>query len=206
MTTGPDPRTTRAVDRGRDAYDPKVRALARFKPEVAPVVGIDAQPVSQIVWVPRDLVAANDWNPNFVAPPELRLLKVSILSDGWTQPLVVREKPDGTYELVDGFHRWVVSDDPDVRSMTDGMVPVAVVTAEEEHARMSTIRHNRARGQHHVLKMSELVNEFAANGVPRERIAQLLQMEDEEIQRMLDRGDMKKRGSGDEFSNAWVPV
>lgn len=71
---------------------------------------------------------------------------------------------------------------------------------------MSTIRHNRARGSHHVLKMADLVAELHAKGTPKDRIAMLLQMETEEVDRMLDRGQMTKYGPSDEFSNAWVPV
>lgn len=207
-----DPRTRKAVDRAREAYDPKVRSVARFHPgvEESPV-GIDNQPVSTIQWVPAASVRANDYNPNFVAPPELRLLKVSILADGWTQPLVVREldPPEGDvrFELVDGYHRSIMGLDPEVAALTDGYVPVVALRAvPEEHRKMSTIRHNRARGSHHVLKMADLVAELHAKGTPKDRIAMLLQMETEEVDRMLDRGQMTKYGPSDEFSNAWVPV
>lgn len=207
-----DPRTKKAVDRARDAYDPKVRAVARFRSgiEDAPV-GIENQPVSTISWVPASAVRANDYNPNFVAPPELRLLKVSILSDGWTQPLVVRrlDPPEGDhqYELVDGYHRSIMGLDPEVSALTGGLVPIVELRpVPEEHRKMSTIRHNRARGSHHVLKIADLVADLHERGIAREEIAKLLQMEDEEVERLLDRGSMVKRGGDDEFSNAWVPV
>lgn len=182
--------------------------------------GVEAQPVSEVRWVPRELVQANAYNPNKVAPPELRLLRVSLLADGWTQPLVCREihrvaktkknEPSFAevdhYEIVDGFHRWLVSEDKRIAAMTGGLVPVTVlVPASHEFQMMSTIRHNRARGNHEVLKMADIAAEMVAAGVPDDRIMDLLQMEDEELERLKARGDMRARGSADGFGKGWKP-
>ena len=67
---------------------------------------IDSQPVSKIIWMHRDLHEPNSYNPNCVAPPELTLLKLSILDDGWTTPIVTLPELDGIFQIVDGFHRW----------------------------------------------------------------------------------------------------
>jgi ParB-like chromosome segregation protein Spo0J len=166
--------------------------------------GMDGQPVSVIHWVNRVSVRANDYNPNRVAPPELRLLKISLLSDGWTQPLVVRIDGDG-YELVDGYHRWLCAEDDRVARMTDGMVPVVVIPEKPlEHRMMSTIRHNRARGDHHVQGMSQIIAFILESGMDDHELSLMLQMEKEEVSRLRDRGNMLKRGSGDGFSQAWV--
>jgi ParB-like chromosome segregation protein Spo0J len=69
----------------------------------------DQQPISNVQWIDRELLQANDYNPNHVASPELRLLAQSILESGWTQPIVARSVDNGRYEIVDGFHRWTVS-------------------------------------------------------------------------------------------------
>lgn len=97
-----------------------------------------------------------------MAPPELELLKTSILADGWTQPIVVL--PDMT--IVDGFHRWTVSADPRIRAMTGGLVPVVVIEADPLHRMASTVRHNRARGTHAVLRMAEIVRSMRDAGMP----------------------------------------
>ena len=204
-----------AVERGRAAYDAKVASVHRYKPvltENAIARRGHPQPVDDIRWVPVDTIRANHYNPNFVAPPELKLLKVSILEDGWTQPLVVRplDEADRTeaveWELVDGFHRWLLAGDPDVRAMTDGLVPVAPMADRPEEQRMaSTIRHNRARGSHHVLKMADIVVTLSEMGYTDEQIITVLGMDDEEVDRMKDRGDMLKRGSQEEFEPGWVP-
>ena len=163
----------------------------------------DAQPISTVAWVPREMLTANSYNPNHVAPPELKLLKLSILEDGWTQPIVAR--PD--HVIVDGFHRWTVSADPEVAALTDGLVPVVYLhEADAAHLRMSTIRHNRARGEHIVVKMADIVAELLEdNGLTDEEIQRRLGMEREEVLRLADRGDMTRRGSRDRFGQALVP-
>lgn len=161
-------------------------------------------PVSNVQWVHRDELKANDYNPNHVAPPEKRLLKISILEDGWTMPIVVRSD----MEIVDGFHRWTISGDKDVYALTDGYVPIVKLSDEKSLAdqMMSTIRHNRARGTHHVVKMSTIVESLAGDGLTAEEIGVRLQMDEEEVSRLLDRGNMLKRGSRPDFNLGWQPV
>lgn len=176
-------------------------------PDRAPT-GISSQPVSSVEWVPRHWLTANDYNPNVVAPPELRLLKVSIMADGWTQPIVVQKTEDNAHEIVDGFHRWMVSADPDVFALTNGHVPIAILrSVDTEHQVMSTVRHNRARGSHHVLRMADIVQQLHTQGLANETIGDLLQMEAEEVTRFLDRGNMVKRGAAEDldFNSGWVP-
>lgn len=162
------------------------------------------QPVSNVKWIPRERLKANSYNPNHVAPPERRLLKISLLEDGWTAPIVVRSD----MEIVDGFHRWTVSADKAVYAMTNGFVPVVFLDESKSLSdqMMSTIRHNRARGTHHVVKMSEIVESLASDGLTDDEIASRLQMESEEVSRLLDKGNMLKRGSREEFNRGWITV
>jgi len=165
-------------------------------------VSIADQPVSSVEWIGTDKLSANDWNPNNVAPPERKLLAVSLLEDGWTQPIVVREE-DGRLEIVDGYHRWTVArEDKRVSAMTDGMVPIVRVSpGDPVKARMATVRHNRARGTHYVLRMADLVAELAAEyGVPDDEMMRRLGMDDEEVSRLKDRGDMTRRGGTEDGS------
>ena len=163
----------------------------------------DSQPVSAVQWVPRGRLRSNLYNPNSVAPAELELLKLSILEDGWTQPIVAL--PDMT--IVDGFHRWTVSADPHIRAMTDGLVPVVVIQADTNHRMASTIRHNRARGTHAVLKMAEIVRSMVESGMDHAEVCRRLGMEDEELERLLDRAGMTVRGTAgvNGFGKAWEP-
>jgi ParB-like chromosome segregation protein Spo0J len=164
--------------------------------------GIDCQPISEVQWRHRDSIRPNEYNPNRVAPPELKLLKISILEDGWTQPIVIT--PDSV--IVDGFHRWSVSADPEIAAMTDGKIP-AVITAPDrtESQMMATIRHNRARGVHGVLDMSKIIQHMVDAGVSQQEIMIRLQMESEEVVRLaLKAGIPKTKIIQDEsFSQAW---
>lgn len=162
------------------------------------------QPVSKVVWMPRTALSANDWNPNRQAPPERRLLKTSIMENGWTQPVVTRDHGDRV-EIVDGYHRWLTSEDPDVSEMTDGFVPVVVLPpTDEATARLATVRHNRARGTHHVLGMAAIVAELIQLELTPAEIRDRLGMDDEEVDRLSDRGDMLRRHGGGDFGNGWT--
>lgn len=165
---------------------------------------IDDQPVSRVEWVSRDKLSSNAWNPNVQAPPEHKLLKISLLENGWTMPIVVREE-DGRLEIVDGYHRWRLSENAEVAALTGGLVPIVrLPECPPDVARMATIRHNRARGTHHVLKMADIVAELLDMGLSPDEIGRRLQMDDEEVDRLADRGQMTKRGAAAGFGNGWT--
>lgn len=165
---------------------------------------INNQPLNNVQWIHRDNLLPNNYNPNKVAPPELKLLKTSIIEDGWTQPIVVNDD----YTIVDGFHRWTVSGHKEIYQITDGLVPVVVLAPKDRASKqMATIRHNRARGTHHVLEMSNIVSEMVNQGLSGEEIMQRLQMEKEEVVRLLYRSGIPKSDvfKDAEYSKSWEP-
>lgn len=162
------------------------------------------QPIHTVHWVDRGELRANDYNPNQVAPPEMKLLRISILEDGWTQPIVCM--PDHT--IVDGFHRWTASGDRAVHALTDGQVPVVYVQPRDESSRrMATIRHNRARGTHGVLPMADIIEGMIRQGLCMEEICERLQMETEEVIRLANRKGIPKTDIvlNSAWSSEWVP-
>ena len=161
--------------------------------------GIDNQPVGKVKWVDRNELNANDYNPNFVAPPELELLKTSIMEDGWTQPIVILS--DNT--IVDGFHRWTLSADKEVSQMTDGKVPVAVVDFDKDHRMMSTIRHNRARGKHNINGMANMVFSMLDEGWNDAQICNEIGLEKEELIRLKYITGFAKLFEGTEYKKSW---
>lgn len=168
---------------------------------------IEDQPINDVLWVPRETVHANDWNPNKVAPPEMRLLELSLLEDGWTQPIVASEEKPDEFEVVDGFHRWTISERKKVAALTDGFVPIVLTRNRgPEQRRLSTIRHNRARGTHAVIPMAEIVTTLVELGIEPTEIMKRLGMEEEEVSRLLDRGNMLERASVEDFGEAWSPA
>lgn len=160
------------------------------------------QPLSNVEWVDPATLRANDYNPNHVAPPEMKLLKVSILENGWTQPIVAH--PNG--EIVDGFHRWTLaSTDKQIQDITDGLCPVVrLVNIGPDLARIATIRHNRARGNHYVVKMSEIVRDLKDMGLSDNEIGSRLGMDKEEVRRLVQRGNSLERNASDSFNKGWV--
>lgn len=165
------------------------------------------EPVDCVRWVLAEAVRANDYNPNTVAPPEMRLLAHSIEADGYTQP-VVTCSGDG-YEVVDGFHRHRVGREvAEVRARVRGYLPVVVINAHrtDRTDRMAaTIRHNRARGRHRVDAMSEIVRDLARRNWSDEKIARELGMEPDEVLRLKQITGLAELFAGREFSEAWEP-
>lgn len=162
------------------------------------------QPINSVRWVHRDTLHPNDYNPNAVAPVELKLLKTSILEDGWTQPIVAHD--DNT--IVDGFHRWTVSGDVDIYRLTGGYVPVVFLRSKSaQDRRISTVRHNRARGTHAVLKMADIVENLLRAGVTAPEIQARLGMEREEVIRLALRKGIPKTQiiQSSDWSNSWTP-
>jgi len=167
----------------------------------------DEQPLANVEWCPREAIKPNNYNPNKMAPPERRLLKVSLLEDGWTQPIVLFQDEKEEYWIVDGFHRWELSGDPEVAEMTGGLVPVVKIHGSLEHRMMSTIRHNRARGKHAVTAMADIVRTLLERGCSQEAIQELLQMEHEEVERLSERAGLPEvvSRSHKEFNAGWTP-
>lgn len=157
-------------------------------------------PVSKVLWVPTDKVFANDYNPNSVAPPEMKLLKISIESDGFTQPIVVWEH-NGEYEVVDGFHRHLVGKELGLTHL-----PIVVINqdrADKGDRIAATIRHNRARGKHQVGQMSEIVQDLVRRNWSETKIGRELGMEPDEVLRLKQISGLAEMFADKEFSEAW---
>lgn len=142
-----------------------------------------SSPLSTLRWIDRWDVKPNDYNPNVVSKQNLELLKQSILTNGWTLPIVVR--PDMT--IIDGFHRWTVAGEEPLKSMLDDKVPVVIVDHKDKAGNIyGTVTHNRARGTHLLGPMKAIVKELMNEGKTVEEIGKQLGMKPEEIFRLSD--------------------
>ena len=140
-------------------------------------------PLESLQWIEREKLKANDYNPNKVSRENLALLTQSILTNGWTLPLVVR--PDLT--IIDGFHRWTVAGEEPLRTKLGGKVPIVIVAHEDEAEDMyGTITHNRARGTHLLEPMKAIVKKLIDEGKPVNEISKQLGMKPEEVFRLSD--------------------
>ena len=165
-----------------------------------------SHPVDCVLWAKGDSVVANDYNPNVVAPPEMALLEVSILSDGYTQPIVAWRNAEGL-EVIDGFHRnRVGKESAPVKETLFGYLPVVVANADRVNSgdRMaSTIRHNRARGKHKITAMAEIVRSLAKRNWSNEKIGKELGMDPDEVLRFRQIGGLAELFGNTTFSQAW---
>lgn len=165
-----------------------------------------SEPVDCIQWIRSKDIAANDYNPNTVAPPEMQLLAHSILQDGYTQPIVAWMN-QGTYEVVDGFHRnRVGKENKEVKARVHGYLPVTIANQDrlDRGDRMAaTIRHNRARGKHRVEGMSDIVVELKRRNWSDERISRELGMDQDEILRLCQITGLAELFSDSAFSKSW---
>jgi ParB-like chromosome segregation protein Spo0J len=181
----------------------RLNALRAVMAEHSP---FKSEPVDCVQWVPADNVQANDYNPNTVAPPEMELLRLSIMADGYTQPIVTHQEGERCV-VVDGFHRNRVGKEcRDVNTRLMGFLPVVKILAGRtgEPDRMAaTIRHNRARGKHSVEGMSEIVLALKRRNWSDTKIGKELGMDADEVLRLAQITGLAEAFKDREFSLAW---
>lgn len=163
-------------------------------------------PVYNVKAVPLHQIRANAYNPNAVAPPEMKLLEKSIWEDGYTMPIVCYYLPEeDMYEIVDGFHRYTTMlTSKRIRDRENGMMPVVTIEKDISNRMASTIRHNRARGSHSVDLMVNIVAELVESGMSDEWICKNIGMDADEILRLKQISGLAALFNDNDFSNAWV--
>lgn len=163
----------------------------------SPVYGVKAVPVEKI--------KANSYNPNAVAPAEMKLLYDSIKEDGYTMPVVCYYIADeDIYEIVDGFHRYsIMMSHKDIYEREGGMLPVSVIDKPIGERMASTIRHNRARGSHNIDLMSNIVGELHELGKTDHWIMKHLGMDADEVLRLKQISGLASLFKDKDFSNSW---
>lgn len=188
--------------------DTQIEIINGIRERIHKMSPFKSEPVDFIRWEKNDNVVANDYNPNKVAPTEMKLLELSIANDGYTQPIVTWSNQEkGKTEVIDGFHRNRVGRESKVVSQrVKGYLPVVDIRTEQssKNDRMaSTIRHNRARGKHQIDAMSEIVIELKNRNWANKRIARELGMDEEEVLRLCQISGLEELFSDKDFSRSW---
>jgi ParB-like chromosome segregation protein Spo0J len=162
-------------------------------------------PVYNVIAVPLEKVRANLYNPNIVAPPEMKLLELSIWEDGYTMPCVCYHIPEeDAYELVDGYHRYMIlKTSKRIYKREKGLLPVAVINKDLSNRIASTIRHNRARGTHNIELMTNIVSELKDAGMSDTWIMDNIGMDKDELLRFKQISGLAALFADKDFS---VPV
>lgn len=163
-------------------------------------------PVYNIKAVPLEKIRANAYNPNAVAPPEMKLLEKSIWEDGYTMPIVCYYiLGEDIYEIVDGFHRYTIMlTSKRIRDREKSLMPVVTIEKDISNRMASTIRHNRARGSHSVDLMVNIVAELVDSGMSDEWICRNIGMDADEILRLKQISGLAALFKNEDFSKAWV--
>lgn len=166
-------------------------------------------PVYNVIAVPIEKIRANSYNPNSVAPPEMKLLELSVWEDGYTMPCVCYHLPDeAVYEIVDGFHRYSLMNPSSknfskrIHDRENGMLPIVVIDKPIENRIASTIRHNRARGTHSIELMSNIVSELVDSGMSDAWIMKKIGMDADELLRLKQITGLAALFRDKEFSKA----
>ena len=162
-------------------------------------------PVYNVIGVPVEKVRANDYNPNRVAPPEMKLLELSIWEDGFTQPVVCyQDKENDEYIVVDGFHRYTIMKTSErIYAREKGMLPIVIINKELGERMASTIRHNRARGCHNIDPMSNIVAELLEMGKSDNWICKNIGMSADELLRLKQVTGLASLFKYEEYSQSW---
>ena len=187
-------------------FDDKVSAINELREMIHNISPFKNEPVDFVRWVKNDTIRANDYNPNSVAPPEMKLLEHSINMDGYTQPIVSFPREDHN-EVVDGFHRHRVGKESKiVNERVQGYLPIVAIKGERtgRSDRMaSTVRHNRARGKHSVNSMSDMVIELKKRNWSDKKVGKELGMDEDEVLRLCQISGLSEVFAGEEFSDSW---
>jgi len=186
----------------------KIEAINQVKIALHQISPHKSEPVDCVIWKHTDYVKANDYNPNAVAGPEMDLLKLSILADGYTQPVVTwKEENEDVVEIIDGFHRNRCGREVGkINKRIHGYLPVVIANSDrtDKADRMSsTIRHNRARGTHNLQIMSDIVVDLVRRKKTDEWIAKELGMCVDEVLRLKQTSGLADLFTDQEFSEAW---
>ena len=184
----------------------KIDAINKIKIALSHYSPFRNEPVDCVIWVKNENVAANDYNPNTVAPPEMELLGHSILSDGYTQPIVTWNNKNDI-EVIDGFHRNRIGKESiAVKKRVHGYLPIVKIKKDKEGRNdriASTIRHNRARGKHQINAMSDIVIELKKRNWSDTRIGKELGMDPDEVLRLCQISGLTEVFADSDFTEAW---
>lgn len=187
-----------------DDMEKKVEAINGIRKGIAEVSPFKDEPTDCVLWVKEETVHANEYNPNHVAAPEMKLLHTSIKEDGYTMPIVTYDMKNGEREIVDGFHRNRVGREyQDIHKRIHGYLPVTTLEKPLDDRIAATIRHNRARGTHGIRPMSDIVIDLARSGWGDEEICKKLGMDLDEVLRLKQITGLKEAFSNHEFSRSW---
>ncbi|CRK86033.1 Uncharacterized protein YbdM [Candidatus Providencia siddallii] len=191
----------------------KIETLNNIKLYLHKFSPFKTEPVDCVIWVKRNQVVTNNYNPNVMSPTEKKLLEISLIKDGYTQPVVVlptslcKHGNQLNWQVVDGYHRYLLSKKNILKKRLYGYLPVTLLNNKTHgvaEQMAATIRHNRARGQHQVSAMSDIVRDLFRLGWNDDKISKELGMSQDEVLRLKQISGLSELFSNRDFSDAWT--
>lgn len=187
--------------------DARIDAINEVREAIHAISPLKHHPVDLVLWVKSEDVRANAYNPNAVAPPEMRLLAHSVAANGYTMPIVSHREE--CFRVVDGYHRHRVGKEVvEIRESVRGRLPVSCIRAERSDLGgriAATVEHNRARGEHQVQAMSDLVQQLYEAGWRDDKIMEELGMQPDELLRHKQIQGLAELFAEREYSQGWEP-
>ncbi|UYB61005.1 ParB N-terminal domain-containing protein [Edwardsiella ictaluri] len=188
-------------------FDEKVAALNLMREALHQVSPFSSEPIDFVLWVKEGVIDKNDYNPNSMASVERRTLETSLNIEGFTQPIITH-KQNNNYTIIDGCSRYDIAEKLNhSNNRFNGYVPISIVNQENTDRAsriISSIRHNRARGQHQIMLMSNIVKELYLLGLDDKKISVELGMDRDEVLRLKQINGIVVLFAEDAFSEAWT--
>ena len=100
-----------------------------------------------------DRLVPNAYNPNVMEPEIYAQTVKNIKEEGFIYPLLVQQKKNDKYMIIDGFHRWKAAQEIGYKEL-----PVIVLDKNMSEAMIATINFNKLRGEFDVLRLAEVIH------------------------------------------------
>jgi ParB-like chromosome segregation protein Spo0J len=186
----------------------EIEAINIIRKEIHNHSPLKHHPVDCVIWEKSNDVEGNEYNPNSVAPPEMKLLMKSIKEDGYTMPIVTFPNIENDkIKIVDGFHRRKSERTcKEISDSTFGRIPITSIRESQydvSNRMASTIRHNRARGTHSVDLMVNIVAELVESNMGDDWIMKHIGMDSDELLRLKQISGLASLFKDKEFSKSW---
>ena len=185
----------------------KVEAINKTRMIIHDVSPFKHEPVDCVVWIPNENVVANKYNPNKVAPPQMKLLRLSVHKDGYTMPIVSMKKSDSVYEIIDGFHRNRVGKEyKEIRDRVHGHLPLSLINKDrydEKDRKAATWRHNEARGKHGIDPITTIIQTVIEQGWNDDMVCREFGIGADEVLRFKQNTGLPELFKDRSYSKAW---
>ncbi len=192
------------------AYIDTIQQFLDFRKESKPVYITSKQygkilvPCANTVLVSRELIVANNYNPNHVPKDKMRLLRQSIRDNGFCFPIVtIFDEAEQRFVVVDGFHRKTMGA-PEWMDLD--YIPLVYVDHDISKRMYATVQFNKARGVHQVDLDAEVIRALIEQGKTEDEISTHLGIDIETIHRYKQLTGIAALFKNATYSTPWTTV